>query len=34
MLSPGINDMSEFTMGDIVLHNYQHHGQIKAEMAV
>ena len=34
LLSPGIKDITEFTMGDIVLHNYQSHGAIKAKMAV
>ena len=34
LLSPGIEDITEFTMGDIVLHNYQSHGAIKAKMAV
>jgi thymidylate synthase len=33
-LSPGINKITDFTMGDIVLHNYQSHGAIKADMAV
>ena len=34
LLSPGIEDITEFTMGDIVLHDYQSHGAIKAKMAV
>ena len=34
LLSPGIEDITEFTMGDIVLHDYQSHGVIKARMAV
>jgi thymidylate synthase len=34
LLSPGIDDITKFTMGDIVLHDYQHHGPIKATMAV
>ena len=34
MLSPGINDITKFTMGDIVLHNYQCHESIAAPMAV
>ena len=34
LLSPGIDDITKFTMGDIVLHDYQSHGVIKARMAV
>ena len=34
LLSPGITDITEFTMGDIVLHNYQCHDAILAPMAV
>jgi len=34
LLSPGIDDITKFTMGDIVLHNYQSHGAIKAKMAI
>jgi len=34
LLSPGIDDITKFTMGDIVLHNYESHGAIKAKMAV
>lgn len=34
MLSPGIDKITDFTMGDIVLDNYQSHGAIKADMAV
>jgi thymidylate synthase len=34
LLSPGITDITEFTMGDIVLDGYQSHGPIKADMAV
>jgi len=34
LLSPGIREITEFTMGDIVLDDYQHHGPIKATMAV
>ena len=34
LLSPGIEDITKFTMDDIVLHNYQSHDAIKAEMAV
>lgn len=34
LLSPGIDDITKFTMGDIVLHDYQSHGAIKAKMAV
>jgi thymidylate synthase len=34
LLSPGINDITKFTMGDIVLHDYQHHDPIRATMAV
>jgi thymidylate synthase len=34
LLSPGIEDITKFTMGDIVLHNYQSHDAIKATMAV
>jgi len=34
MLSPGIDDITRFTMGDIVLHNYQCHESIAAPMAV
>jgi thymidylate synthase len=34
LLSPGIDKITDFTMGDIVLHNYQSHGAIKADMAV
>ena len=33
-LSPGIRDITKFTMRDIELLNYQHHDAIKAEMAV
>jgi len=34
LLSPGIDDITKFTMGDIVLHNYESHGAIRAKMAV
>jgi thymidylate synthase len=34
LLSPGIDDITKFTMGDIVLHDYQSHGAIRAQMAV
>ena len=34
MLSPGIDNITRFTMGDIVLHNYQCHESIAAPMAV
>jgi len=34
LLSPGIDDITKFTMGDIVLHDYQSHGAIQARMAV
>jgi thymidylate synthase len=34
LLSPGIDDITKFTMGDIVLHDYQSHGAIRARMAV
>ena len=34
LLSPGIDDITKFTMGDIVLHDYQHHDPIRATMAV
>jgi len=34
LLSPGIDDITKFTMGDIVLHNYQCHNAITAPMAV
>jgi thymidylate synthase len=34
LLSPGIDKITDFTMGDIVLHNYQSHDAIKADMAV
>jgi len=34
LLSPGIDKITDFTMGDIVLHNYQSHGAIKEDMAV
>jgi len=34
LLSPGIDDITKFTMADIVLHNYESHGAIKAKMAV
>ena len=34
LLSPGIDDITKFTMDDIVLHDYQSHGAIKAKMAV
>ena len=34
LLSPGIDDITKFTMGDIVLHDYQSHGAIRAKMAV
>ena len=34
LLSPGIDDITRFTMGDIVLHDYQSHGAIQARMAV
>lgn len=34
LLSPGIDKITDFTMGDIVLHNYQSHDPIKADMAV
>lgn len=33
-LNPNIKDITKFTMADIELVNYQHHGAIKAEMAV
>lgn len=33
-LSPGIQEITEFTMGDIILHDYQSHEAIKAQMAV
>jgi thymidylate synthase len=33
-LSPGIRDITKFTMRDIELLNYNHHDAIKAEMAV
>jgi thymidylate synthase len=34
LLSPGVDDITKFTMGDIVLHNYESHGAIQARMAV
>jgi thymidylate synthase len=34
LLSPGIQEITEFTMGDIVLDGYQSHEAIKARMAV
>lgn len=34
LLSPGIDKITDFTMGDIVLHNYQSHSAIKADMAI
>ena len=34
LLNPTIKDITEFTMNDIVLNNYQSHPPIKAEMAV
>jgi thymidylate synthase len=34
LLSPGIDDITKFTMGDIVLHNYRCHNAITAPMAV
>ena len=34
LLSPGIDDITKFTMGDIVLHDYQSHDAIRARMAV
>jgi thymidylate synthase len=34
LLSPGIQEITEFTMGDIVLDGYQSHEPIKARMAV
>jgi thymidylate synthase len=34
LLSPGIREITEFTMGDIVLDGYQSHEAIKARMAV
>jgi len=34
LLSPGIDDITKFTMGDIVLHNYESHNAIRAKMAV
>jgi thymidylate synthase len=34
LLSPGIDDITKFTMGDIILHDYQSHGAIRARMAV
>jgi thymidylate synthase len=34
MLTHGIKDITEFTMNDILLENYQSHGPIKAPMAV
>ena len=34
MLAHGIKDITQFTMNDILLENYQSHGPIKAEMAV
>jgi thymidylate synthase len=34
LLSPGIDDITKFTMGDIVLHDYESHGAIRAKMAV
>lgn len=33
-INPDITDITQFTMNDIKLVNYQSHGQIKAEMAV
>jgi thymidylate synthase len=33
-LNTNIKDITKFTMQDIALVNYQHHGAIKAEMAV
>jgi thymidylate synthase len=34
LLSPGIDDITKFTIGDIVLHDYQSHDAIRARMAV
>jgi thymidylate synthase len=34
LLSPGIDDITKFTMADIVLNNYESHGAIRAKMAV
>jgi thymidylate synthase len=34
LLSPGIQEITEFTMGDIVLHSYESHPPIQAKMAV
>jgi thymidylate synthase len=34
LLSPGIDDITKFTMADIVLNNYKSHGAIRAKMAV
>lgn len=33
-LDPKIKDIDKFTMGDILLFDYQSHGTIKADMAV
>lgn len=33
-LNPDVKDITKFTMADIELVNYLHHGTIKAEMAV
>ena len=33
-LNPGINDIFKFTLEDISLENYEHHGPIVAAMAV
>jgi len=34
LLNPTIKDITEFTMTDIVLNNYESHDAIRAEMAV
>jgi thymidylate synthase len=34
ILNPTITDITQFTMNDIVLNNYQSHPPIKADMAV
>ena len=34
LLSPGIREITEFVMGDIVLHEYESHPPIKAKMAI
>jgi thymidylate synthase len=33
-LNPGVNDIFKFTLEDISLENYEHHGPIVAAMAV